>query len=122
MTWGIRSSLLVAGATALLSSQAVYAAPVRSQQAVDPLVSLSVLGTDQSRAAVCGAARAASCGLPVSVAASAATTAAMAQGDSNRRGVNPLLLLLGLVIIIGVGVALISGGGDGNGDLSPVSP
>ena len=56
MTWAIRSCALAAGAAALLSAQAAYAAPALNRStSVDPLVSLSVLGTAQSRAAVCGA-------------------------------------------------------------------
>lgn len=62
MTMARRSWALAAGAAALLSSQAVYAAPVRVAHPIDPLVSLSLLGTPQSRAAVCGTG--VTCALP----------------------------------------------------------
>lgn len=49
----IRKFALAAGAAALLSTQAAYAAPVVTYPAADPLVALSVLASTQSRAAVC---------------------------------------------------------------------
>ena len=53
MNWGIRGFVLAAGAAALISTQAVYAAPQAHRAVgVDPLVSLSVLGTTQSRASL----------------------------------------------------------------------
>src|SRR3954469_4959216 len=55
---GMRGFVLAAGAAALLSSQAVYAAP-RAPVGFDPLVSLSLLGSVQSSAAAGGAAAAA---------------------------------------------------------------
>ena len=55
----IRSMVLAAGAAALVTAQGAYAAPVKSPVAFDPLVSLSLLGTAQSRAAVCAAGSAA---------------------------------------------------------------
>ena len=129
MTWAIRSSVLAAGAAALLSTQAVYAAPVaNASQGVDPLVSLSVLSTAQSRGAVCSGATfasqaAASCGIPVSVAAaSAAAVAAQDQPPPPSSGIGTWPLILGLVVVIGVMVAIRSGGGDADGDLTPVSP
>lgn len=48
-----RNYVLAVGAAALLSGQAVYAAPVQPTPTVDPLVALSLLGATQSRAAVC---------------------------------------------------------------------
>jgi hypothetical protein len=129
MTWAIRSCALAVGAAALLSTQAVYAAPVKTAPAVDPLVSLSVLGTAQSRAAVCGTGT--TCALPMTMAASGATaspalttgtmSAAVMQGEPGKR-IDPLLLALGAAIIIAIIVAILSGGGDGDGDLTPVSP
>jgi len=59
MNWGIRGSVLAAGAAALLSTQAVYAAPPAPQKAgVDPLVSLSVLSAPQPSAALVASAAA----------------------------------------------------------------
>lgn len=72
MTSAIRTFALAAGAAALLSTQAAYAVPI-SRPAIDPLVSLSVMGTAQSRAAVCAAGASAA-------AAGAAVIAAQAPG------------------------------------------
>ena len=117
-----QKAAFVVAATALLSTQAAYAAPANTAPGLDPLVSLSVLGTAQSRAAVCGAG--AQCALPAAaVAASAATTAAVHPTDYEHRhgpGVWPLLLGLGVVVIL-IAVIL-SGNGDGDGDLTPISP
>jgi len=141
MTWAIRSCALAAGAAALLSTQAVYAAPFASAStSVDPLVSLSVLGTPQSRAAVCGNAttpgamssavfRDSSGGCTVSLAMAsapmgiaAAGAAATAQDDSSSGHIGVLPILLGLGLLAAAIVAITSGGGSGKGDLSPVSP
>lgn len=59
MISGVRSSSLALAVAALLSSQAASAAPLISPVGVDPLVSLSLLGTAQSRSAVCSAGAAA---------------------------------------------------------------
>jgi hypothetical protein len=127
MTWAIRSCALAAGAAALLSAQAVYAAPAQtSVSGVDPLVSLSILGTQQSRAAVCSTG--AACNVPASMAsASAATSAATAaataaQADGTPKGFSPLLIGLGIAVFIGLIVAITSGGHNGHGDLNPISP
>lgn len=120
MTRGIRSCALAAGAAALLSAQAVYAAPTPAPTtSVDPLVTLSVLGTSQSRAAVCASG---ACALPATTLA--ASTAATAQGAPPPPGktVNPWIMILGLAVLIGIIIAITSGGGDGSGDLTPVSP
>lgn len=128
MTWGIRSFALAAGAAALLSAQAAYAAPTPAQSSgVSPLVSLSVLGTSQSRAAVCGGATfgASACGISGSVAASAATSAAAsaaATQDNPGNGPNVLVILLALGLAIGGIVAITQGGGSGSGNLNPISP
>lgn len=128
MTWAIRSGVLAAGAAALLSTQAVYAAPIASQATgVDPLISLSVLGTSQSRGAVCSGATfgAAACGVPVSAAtASMAATAAAVQDQPPPppKAFNPLLIILGVVVFAALMAAILSGGGDASGDLTPVSP
>lgn len=124
-------SVLAAGAAALLSTQAVYAAPVNTTPAVEPLVSLSLLSTTQSRAAVCNAA--AGCALPSMVSATAMTStaaASAAQPDDPLpppppppgKTISPLIWILGLVILAGIVAAVISGGGDGDGDLAPISP
>lgn len=128
MTWAIRSGVLAAGAAALLSTQAVYAAPAATgASSMDPLVSLSVLGTQQSRAAVCSASAAsAACNVPASMAsasaASAAATAAIAQDRGVPKAFNPWLALLGLAVLIAIVVAITQGGNNGSGDLTPVSP
>jgi hypothetical protein len=128
MTWAIRSCALAAGAAALLSAQAVYAAPTPTRaSAVDPLVSLSVLGTQQSRTAVCAAAApGAACTIPAAMASTTAASAAAAAAAQDQPpppkalGVWPILL--GLAALIAVLVAITSGGSDGHGDLTPISP
>lgn len=114
----------VAAMAALLSAQTAYAAPVSSgAPAFDPLVSLSILGTNQSRAAVC---RAGACALPQGNPATgiAAAGAAAAQGDYPPRGKDIMwpLIIGGLVVIILIILIASSGGGDADGDLTPVSP
>jgi hypothetical protein len=130
MTWAIRSCALAAGAAALLSTQAVYAAPVSSHSTgVDPLVSLSVLGTSQSRGAVCsgatfGAKAAAStaCGIPVTAAAAAAAAATAQDYSDDPKPIGVLPLIIGLVVIGGLIALILSSGGDSEGNLTPVSP
>lgn len=129
MTWVIRSSALAVAAAAMLSSQAVYAAPVATQAtSVDPLVSLSVLGTTQSRGAVCATAAAACAASSGVIAASLATSGAAAQDAPPPAAMAgepksmTLPLILGLLAIIGISVAVLSGGGNGHGDLTPISP
>jgi peptidoglycan/LPS O-acetylase OafA/YrhL len=126
MTWAIRSYALAAGAAALLSAQAVYAAPTpTASSGIDPLVSLSVLGSQQSRAALCSAsASATACSVPASMAsaaaAAAAATAAQDQPAPKSFGIWPILL--GLAALAAVIVAITSGGNNGSGDLSPIGP
>lgn len=67
----IRSGVLAAGAASLVIAQPVVAAARAVPTSVDPLVSLSVFGTAQSRAAVCAAG--------ASAAAAAGAAAAAAQ-------------------------------------------
>lgn len=124
MTRGIRSCALAAAAAALLSAQAVYASPAPvPSSGVDPLVTLSVLGTTQSRAAVCQSAGPGACAVPsVAVAASAASAAAAQDVPPPGKTVSPWLMILGIAILIGIVIAITSGGGDGSGDLTPVSP
>ena len=126
MSWAFRSCALAAGAAALLSTQSAYAAPVRTAPAVDPLVSLSMLSTTQSRAAVCGTS--AACTLPMAATAASTATAQDAQDDYSPpppppgKRVNALYFIAGGAILIAIIVALLSGGGDGDGDLAPISP
>jgi hypothetical protein len=143
MTRGIRGFTLVAGCAALLSTQAAYAAPMaRSFSAIDPLVSLSVLGSQESNAAVCGAAAGATAGaaeaaaaaanensqgpagcvLPVTTPAPAAAPMGAVAPVVGGPGIGMLPLLLGLAAIIGVAALVLSNGGHGKGDLTPVSP
>lgn len=105
MNWGIRGSMLAAGAAALLSTQAVYAAPpAQTSVAVDPLVSLSALSAPQPAVPMI------------------ATAAAVQDTDGTPKPINPLFIgLIGLVLVAVI-VALVSGGGHGHGDLTPVSP
>lgn len=126
MTGAIRTCVLAAGAAALLSTQAVYAAPVPTAPAVDPLVSLSVLGTAQSRAAVCGSG--VSCALPMTATAAAAV---QVQDDDDslpppppppgkRIGVLPVAIAF--LVMLALGIALLSGGDKADGNLTPISP
>ena len=115
-----RKVALVAAATAFLSTQAVYAAPAYNAPTLDPLVSLSVLGTPQSRAAVCAGGQ---CALPSTAVAASATTAAAHPADYEHRhgpGIWPLLLGLGVVIILMA--VILSDDGSASGDLTPISP
>jgi hypothetical protein len=132
---------LAAGAAALLSAQAVHAAPV-TNIAVDPLVSLSALGTSQSRAAVCAAGTTAAvmagaaavqaappgCVLPVT--GPAAPMAQPAAPPPYYAPVGPaagkelgILPILGGLVLVGIVAALLLGRGDrGEGPLLPISP
>ena len=142
MISAIRTSVLAAGAAALLSAQAAYAAPMMSRSAaIDPLVSLSVFGTAQSRSAVCaagasaaaaGAATAAAqtappgCVLPVAepVAAppvSQAVPPPIAPAPRGGLGIGTLPLLIGLAALLGLGAWLILDDDDDD-DLIPISP
>lgn len=136
----IRRIVLLAGAAAFLSSQAVYAAPTPS---IDPLVSLAVLAGGQAHSAVCAG----------STAATAAATAAAAQAPAPGcvlpvtapppapvaeavpppppppvveagapKTIGTLPILLGLAAIIGVIALIVSGNDNGNGEVTPISP
>lgn len=122
----MRNYILAAGAAALLSGQAVHAAPLQPAPAVDPLVALSLLGTTQSRAAVCGTS--ATCGLPMATGTSAApaspavtaSAAVAAQGGSGQRqsGLLMVLLIGGAMVLVAVLAATLAGNEGGQ----PVSP
>ena len=134
----IRTGFLAAGAAALLSSQAVYAAPTVTASAIDPLVSLSALAGAASRAAVCAGSTAATaatsaaaqaapapgCVLPVNAAPPPPPVSApppvmpVASGP----GIGTLPLLLGLAAIAGIAALLLLNDDDDNGDATPVSP
>lgn len=142
MSWAIRKFTLVAGAAALLSSQAAIAAPTARAPAVDPLVALSVFGTAQSRAAVCAAgASAAAAGAAVASAAQApapgcllplqatptpppATTEVVPPPLPPEPGksIGTLPLLLGLVAIAALAAWLLLDDDDDDGELIPISP
>lgn len=128
MRSAISKCAFAAGAAALLSTQAVYAAPLKSAPAVDPLVSLSLLGTSQSRTAVCGTGT--TCALPTTmraaatatspaVAGTAASAAAVQYPAERRVGGDRLAVLwifatfLGLVLPIAL---------QGDDDDRPISP
>lgn len=119
MAWAIRSLALTAGAAALVSAQAAYAAPLNTRLAVDPLVALSAFGTAQSRAAVCAAGSAAlaagaaaaqapgqNCvlpqvGQPVAPPPPPVTTGALPPPpppSGGGFGINPLYILGGLLV------------------------
>jgi hypothetical protein len=122
----LRALTLAAGAAALMSTQAVYAAPVSTGPAVDPMVAVSLFGTAQSRAAVCGSG--ASCMLPAmatpataDASSLAAASAALAYQEQPRKRVNTWLIVGG-VVVLAVILLLLLGDDDGDGDLSPVSP
>ena len=127
-------------AASLLASSAIAAAP----RSVDPLLALSVLGTSESRAAVCaaGAAQAAAaagaavaaqgagtgCVLPVVDAApppvvtEPAPPPPLAAAPAVAGGVNPFPLLLGLAAIIGL-AAIVMKHADSDGEINlPISP
>lgn len=125
MTWAFRRLALTVGAAALLSAQAAYAAPAPSAStSIDPLVSLSMLGSDQSRAAVCGtsfAGGATACAVPAAIPASSAAAAA-AMGPDRGKGFGTIGIIIGLALVIGLLVAITSGGDSSEGNLPPLSP
>lgn len=129
MSFAKRSWAVAAGAAALVASQAVYAAPARNAGAVDPLVSLSLLGTAQSRAAVCGTGTA--CTLPATalrapatmaspaVAGTAASAAALQSPADRRLGVDwpGLVVLFAFPVILTLIILL-----EDDGAPRPLSP
>lgn len=123
MLSSIRKSVMATAAAALLFGQAAHAAPMQSAPAVDPLVAVSILGTSQSREAVCGGA--VNCAIPVgadasAMAASAAASATAVRNDPLRRdtrGLFWILLLGGGMVLIAVLVASLGGNEE-----NPISP
>ena len=134
MISGFRSVVLAAGAAALLTSQAAVAAPAIVRTAVDPLVSLSVLGSAQSRAAVCAGSTAAAaaaaaaaqgapapgCVLPVTGAplAPVANVGPPPMVETPGKSIGALPIVLGLLAVLALAALLLDGDGDGD----PVSP
>ena len=130
MTWKIR--VLGAGAAALLFTQAAYAAPALAVAPIDPLVSLSMLSTAGSRAAICAGSTAAvagaaaalaqgpapGCVLPVTAPPppppAAAPPPPPVVGAEAGPGFPTIPVLLGLAAIIAIAVALASSGNDHN--------
>ena len=119
-----RAWVLTAGAAALLSAEAASASSLpNGAPAVDPLVSVSVLGTSQSRAAICGLnGTGQSCVLPGTAAWTTAAATTAAQPDTSPPKSVTWPLLVGLAAIILVAVLILSSNGDGDGNLTPVSP
>ena len=138
MSRGIRTIMLTAGAAALLAAQPATASAATTAPRVDPLVTLSVFGTAQSRAAVCAGSTAAAaaaatamqspapgCVFPVTAAppppaVGQAVPPPMAPVAGP--GIGTLPLLLGLAAIVGLAALLLSSGDDGDGDITPISP
>lgn len=134
MPKSLKSLILAAGALALVSGQAASATAPR----IDPLVSLSVLGTAQSRAAVCAAgasaaaagaatlaqAPATNCVLPITGPAPVAAVAPppVVAPAAAPKAIGTLPLLLGLAAIVAAAALILSQDDDNDGDLSPVSP
>ena len=133
----IRTSILAAGAAALLSSQAVYAAPMAPIRSVDPLVSLSALASVASRTAVCAgsvAAAAASaaaqpgptgtCLLPLTAPPPVPVTEAVAPPPPGPapKSIGALPIILGLAALAGLIALILLSDDDGNGDNTPISP
>ena len=135
----IRTTILAAGAAALLSSQAVYAAPAAPIRTVDPLVSLSALASTASRTAVCAG----------STAAAAAASAAVQPGPTGTcvlpltappppvpvteavapvvpgpapKSIGWLPILLGAAALAGLIALILASDDNGHGDNTPVSP
>ena len=134
----IRNALLVAGAAALLSGQAAYAAT----SSVDPLVAMSALASDASRAAVCAGSTAATaaataaaqaaapaCVLPVNAApppvvgeAAPPPPPPVVEAAAAPKAIGALPLILGLAALVAIAALVLSGGNNGKGDTTPVSP
>lgn len=145
MSLTIRRGILAAGAAALISAQAAYAAPAQNNSlGLDPLVALSILSSSQSGGAVCpsgtvpaaasaaalaaGQAAPVNCVLPVTgVAATppvgqAVPPPPMMPMAGPAKSMGALPMLLGMALLVGLAAAILSGGQDGEGNLTPISP
>lgn len=124
MTRIYRGWVLIVGAAALLSAEGASAGSLpNGAPAVDPLVSVSMLGTPQSRAATCGPnGTGRSCVLPGTAAWTTAAATTAAQPDPSPPKSVTWPLLVGLAAIILVAVLILSTNGDGDGNLTPISP
>lgn len=125
MNWGIRG-VLAAGAAALLSTQAVYAAPPASRATgVDPLLSLSVISAPQPSASLIASTAVAQAATKTCPDGSVVNSGDPCPGGvyvPPPKSISPLIIVLGLVVFAGLIAALISGGHDGHGDFTPISP
>jgi hypothetical protein len=104
MSRSARKWVFIAGAAALLSSQAVSAAPASTTTSIDPLMAVSLFSSAQSRDALCAGGNA--CAVPAAtpaVAGAAASTAALQGPPPDER---PGLDLPGLVVLFFVPVAI----------------
>lgn len=122
-----RRLAVAASAVALISSQAAWASPVGTAPAADPLVSLSLLGTDQSRAAVCGTGPA--CAVPASMQSAAAAASPAVAGSAAAAALQypperqigldwpGLFVLFAVPVAIVLAIAL-----EGGNNNEPVSP
>ena len=125
MLSSIRKSVMAMAAAALLFGQAAHATPMQPAPTVDPLVAVSILGTSESREAVC--AGTANCAIPagadasaMAASAAAAASATAVQNDPLRRdtrGLFWILLLGGGMVLIAVLVAALAGDEE-----DPISP
>src|SRR5215213_6505594 len=91
-----KSLAAAAVAASLLTSSIASAAPVRSTS-VDPMVTLSVLGSSASHGAFCSAGGAAGCGLAANTSALAAVSAAQSSDSyavDSRPSLVPLFIVL----------------------------
>jgi len=133
----IRTGFLAAGAAALLSSQAVYAAPVAPTVGIDPLVAVSALAGTASGTAVCAGSTAAAaaasaaaqgaapgCVLPVTSPPPVASVAppVVPVESVGGGGIGTLPLLLGLAAIAGVAAYFLLKDDNDDEDTTPVSP
>jgi hypothetical protein len=128
----------LASAVTLASMVSTQSLAAIAPASVDPLVTVSALGTPESRAAVCdnnvrtnGVAvvtQAAihtgvgNCALPVTHA-SMATAAAQSQGDVvYRHGIPFVWVMAGAALVLIPLIAILASSGHGHGNLQPVSP
>jgi hypothetical protein len=123
----IRASIWAAGAAALLSAQAISAAPANTAPGVDPLVSLSLLSSGQASSALCSAggacatSAAVGAALPSASLAVAGSASSAAMQDAGPNQVHPDYAGLALLFLFPV-VLFIAMATEGNGNNGPVSP